>query len=155
MGTDMEAQDTAIRAVLYAKGGKGTRVVVVENRPYPRHQNKRGYVRLPGGTLEPGESDLDCIKRELREELGVYDVRSMSKQPIDTHSYLSNRTNREKTARVYIVGIDEEMADSLRPNREEILRYEALSPRRAINALEYGTEKKAVETFAKIKGIFR
>lgn len=155
MGILGEAQEASVRAVLYTTGEKGPRIVIVENRPYPRWQKKRGYKRLPGGTLEAGETDLECLARELREELGIYDVRSRSNKPIDTHSYVSSRTKAEKVARVYIVGIDEDAADSLRPNREELLGCEVLGPKRAINALEYKTEKDALVQFCKLKKIFR
>lgn len=36
-----------------------------EKKPYP------GFWNLPGGKLEEGESTEECIKRELKEELGV------------------------------------------------------------------------------------
>ena len=59
--------------------GEGCQIVLVDHRgavllqlrdgkdwiPYP------GMWAVPGGMLEPGESPLDCIVREVREELGV------------------------------------------------------------------------------------
>ena len=48
---------------------RGGRVLLVHRRP-----DKRAYPDvwdLPGGVVEPGESELDALTRELREELGV------------------------------------------------------------------------------------
>jgi ADP-ribose pyrophosphatase YjhB (NUDIX family) len=36
-----------------------------------RHAHIAGYVALPGGHVEQGESPEECIIRELQEELGV------------------------------------------------------------------------------------
>ncbi len=42
---------------------------LVTRRPGGTHLE--GYWEFPGGKCEPGESDAQCLVRELREELGV------------------------------------------------------------------------------------
>jgi 8-oxo-dGTP diphosphatase len=46
--------------------------VLAQQRAYPA--DAAGRWELPGGRVEPGESDVDAVRRECREELGV-DVR--------------------------------------------------------------------------------
>ncbi len=43
-------------------------VLVCRRPPHKRH---RSLWEFPGGKVEPGESDLETVRRELAEELGV------------------------------------------------------------------------------------
>ncbi len=47
---------------------RGDRLLVCQR---PSHKRHGGLWEFPGGKCEPGESDADAIRRELREELGV------------------------------------------------------------------------------------
>lgn len=54
-----------VAAALIFRAGK----LLITQRPPDKHLG--GLWEFPGGKLEPGESYSDCLKRELREELGV------------------------------------------------------------------------------------
>lgn len=53
-----------VAAVLVRDG----RVLLAQRAP-PRHQ--AGRWELPGGKVDPGETEAEALRRELREELGV------------------------------------------------------------------------------------
>lgn len=41
---------------------------------------------FPGGKIDPGESETDCIKREIREELQL-EIEPLKQLPITTYNY--------------------------------------------------------------------
>ena len=47
---------------------KNDRVLVCQRRPDQQHSGKWEF---PGGKIEDGESPADCLRREIKEELGV------------------------------------------------------------------------------------
>ncbi|AMW04062.1 (deoxy)nucleoside triphosphate pyrophosphohydrolase [Gemmatimonas phototrophica] len=56
-------------AAVIRRGHDATTEFLVCQRPL--HKQHGGLWEFPGGKCEPGESDLEAIHRELREELGV------------------------------------------------------------------------------------
>jgi 8-oxo-dGTP diphosphatase len=62
-----------------ASGGEPVRVVAAVIRrggdllvcQRPLHKRHGGMWEFPGGKCEPGESDADALRREIREELGA------------------------------------------------------------------------------------
>lgn len=53
---------TAVRGVIYYQG----KLVMVETN--------RGDYKFPGGGIEPGESELEALRREIAEETGYVDI---------------------------------------------------------------------------------
>jgi len=63
--------------VVAAVVARGERLLVCQRPPHKRHG---GLWEFPGGKIEPGESDVDATRRELREELGVEVVDVMDEE---------------------------------------------------------------------------
>jgi 8-oxo-dGTP pyrophosphatase MutT (NUDIX family) len=154
METKGKVTEESVRAVLYSKGRNGIRVVIVENRAYPRESGK-GFYRLPGGTLEPGESDLDCITRELREELGLREIESIGRAPLKSYEYVRRSAGVRKATRIYIVRTDERSMGSLKPDMKELMGYTVTGPLQAKNRLYYDTERSAMRMFCAAKGLIK
>jgi 8-oxo-dGTP diphosphatase len=65
-----------------------------------RKKNTTSLLILPGGCREPGESALDCLTRELREELGDVVVRAVELLGVYTDRAAGPETSRPKTVRI-------------------------------------------------------
>jgi 8-oxo-dGTP diphosphatase len=62
--------------------------VLVTQRPAGK--SMAGYWEFPGGKVEPGESDADALRRELREELGIEIIGARPLEEL-THDYPERR----------------------------------------------------------------
>ncbi|MFA4818404.1 MAG: NUDIX domain-containing protein [Patescibacteria group bacterium] len=84
-----------------------TRVVAVIIQDHKLLLEKgKGYNELwvPGGKIEPHESELDCLKRELAEELNIELVSAnFFKKYLSKHFYDHNRLTKD---RVYLTTVN-------------------------------------------------
>jgi ADP-ribose pyrophosphatase YjhB (NUDIX family) len=71
---------------------RDNQILLIRHR---EHESGRSYWILPGGGIEPGESEEDCVRREIKEETNL-DVRIVSlllNEPNPTKStYQSRKT---------------------------------------------------------------
>ncbi len=65
-----------------------------------RKKHTTSLLILPGGCREPGESAVDCLSRELREELGDVVVSAVELVGVYTDRAAGPETARPKTVRI-------------------------------------------------------
>ncbi len=63
-----------------------------------RHQGA-SYWSMPGGKIEAKEQPVDCVIRELKEELGVVDTKIRYK----LGEYFSNKEGKRDTIHIFVV----------------------------------------------------
>ncbi len=84
---------------------------------HQEHQSGRSYWLLPGGGLEEGESEAQCVQREMREETGL---EVQVEQMLMTSVGPSGRTERKTYLCRPIAG---EAAPGYEPEAEAAMRY--------------------------------
>lgn len=77
--TEITREITAVAGILWRDG----KYLAVER---PQGKIMAGYWEFPGGKIEPGETPLEALQRELEEELGVTKI-TASFWRIVTHAY--------------------------------------------------------------------
>lgn len=87
--------------------------VLAQQRAYP--PAAKGLWELPGGRVEPGESDVDAVVRECQEELGVDVVVGAAMGP-------DVPLGEGKLLRVYLAVLKEATAEP-RPHDHAALRW--------------------------------
>lgn len=104
-------------ALLFRRG----RVLIAQRLP---HGHLPGKWEFPGGKREPGESIQECIRRELREELGI-DVNVHEHVATADHNYPDIRVHIDFFRCSWIGGnpISLGCADFAWISRQEIARY--------------------------------
>jgi 8-oxo-dGTP diphosphatase len=127
------------------------KVVIVKNKPVANVNFSDGNYRLPGGAVEENETDIECLERELKQELGVEELISISKNPIESYSYQNPRESYHKNVRVYVARVDDATINSIKMNKDELLGIIVLNPLKAIQKLHYSMEKRAMRRFYNIK----
>jgi 8-oxo-dGTP diphosphatase len=65
-----------------------------------RKKHTTSLLILPGGCREPGESAIDCLTRELREELGDVVVSALELVGVYTYRAAGPETTPPKTVRI-------------------------------------------------------
>ena len=76
--------------------------VLIARRAAHQHQGNRW--EFPGGKVEPGETSLDAVSRELREELGI-NIHSAALMTEITHQY------KDKKVKLAVYQVDQWQGD--------------------------------------------
>jgi len=147
----MVRMNDAVRAVLYSEGRKGLRVVIVKNKPAVKGTLSDGNYRLPGGAIEDGEGDINCLERELSQELGIEELLSISSRPIESYTYQNPGEDYRKKVRVYVARANEGAIDGMKMNKDELLGTATLGPLQAIRKLHYRMEQESMRKFYRLK----
>lgn len=124
---------TAGGGIIVRRHGNGTRVLVI---------HRKGVWDLPKGKLDPGETVVECARREVREELGIDDLRVVDLLGTTEHRYAEDGTERVKTTWWYLMETD---ATAFRPQAsEQITEVAWMTPEEAAARLGYDTLREFV-----------
>lgn len=108
-----------------------------------------GYWGFPKGHKDPGESDLETAKRELREETGISEIEILPNKTILDQYIIKNRDgiSMDKTVIFYLGFMNEKLKLKLQP--EEVDAAKWLNFEEAMKLVEFETLR---EVLRQVKG---
>jgi 8-oxo-dGTP diphosphatase len=122
-----------VTAAIIEKDGK----ILIARRN--KNDPLKGKWEFPGGRLEPGESLEECLKRELREELGI---------DAQIGEFVGSNTHRYEHISIELLAFRvKEYAGELHPTDHEEVKWVALSEFHKYDFPE--ADKPIIETLLK------
>jgi ADP-ribose diphosphatase len=119
---------SAVLPFLSEPGGADPQVLLIKQY---RYAAERFLYEVPAGRLDPGESPLDCAKRELREETGCTAERVEYLSTI----YTTPGFTDERIHLYMAVGLEQGTASR---EADEFIEVEAMTLSRALELVERG-----------------
>jgi len=122
--------------------------VLLLNEKYGEHR----FTKLPGGGLEPNEGILECINRELKEELGLRDLNLLQFHVTEKYVQSKFRKNTQVIAVYYwCKNIGKSQVKIAEKNGNVLaLKWVSLSDLKSTD-FTFDTDKEAFRKFVKEK----
>lgn len=130
-----------LRVYVFLKNPKGEILLLDEK------SGSHYFTKLPGGGLERGEGVLECLKRELKEELNIENV--VLKQFYTSESFISSKLHEDtQVIAVYYRGAIESTKIQFNENETDLLDHHWI-PQNELTAdhFTFPMDKDALEKF--------
>ncbi len=123
------------------------KILLIKRKGY---SDKRFLWRLVKGRKNEGETDIDALKREIREETGMKDFEIREK--VFSYSFYLPE-NERVDVNTFLVVADRNQKLMKEDEEENIVEYKWTSFDTAIKLLHYNEEKLAIEKVKQFLGL--
>ena len=110
-------------------------------------QQVKGHWGFPKGHVEPGETEIETAKREIKEETNL-DVTINEK-----YRYIEHYSPEEGIEKDVIFFVAEKIGGEIQVQEEEVLKTEWLLPEDALERVTYDSSKRILENIIKDLGL--